>query len=309
MNKLALISAIILVLMLLAGCEKETTAKKTTATFIGGTDSVAFGFLEGAPPEEVYDGNTQEFEVTLSVENKGEYDVAKDNIKLDLTGFYPPEFNSPVVSKNPDEDLDSAYIDSEGNKIPGTVTYVNFPAFNFLGKLAGNNDYKIRANLCYIYGTKAQADLCILEDMTDMTDTVCKVSEKKNVESSSAPIKAENLEENVAGNEKVTFSFEIVHRGTGMISRFGSGCDDEVGNKNKVWVDIDDGLPGLACSPLEEGTATTGFVTLYGGKRLVRCTQETTGLTGDFEKKANINLKYDYKEHVERILRVKHSTE
>ena len=93
-----------------------------------------------------------------------------------------------------------------------------------------------------------------------------------------------------------------------MISRSGSSCDDEAANKDKVWVEVDDGLPGLTCSPLEEGTATTGFVTLYGGKRIVRCTQDTTGLTGDFEKKANINLKYDYKEHVERILRVKHTT-
>ena len=307
MKKILISTILISLITILAGCQEEQ-ATRTTAAFIGGTESIAFDFLEGAPPEEVFDGNTQDFEVTLSLENKGEYNVPKDSINITLTGFYPPEFDSPIVSKQPDEDLNAAYIDSEGNRIPGTVTYLDFPGFNFIGALAANNDYKIRANLCYIYGTKAQAEVCALEDLTELQDTVCQVNEKKAVASSSAPIQIENFEENLAGNEKITFSFEVVHRGTGLISRLNSSCDDEVINKNKIWVEVEDGLQGLSCSPLEDGNGTTGFVTLYGGKRLIRCTQDTTGLTGDFEKKVNINIIYDYKEHAERILRVKHAT-
>ena len=308
MDKKLLTGIILLGLIVLFGCEQQDD-NTTTNTFIGGTEAISFDFLEGSPPEEAYDAGSQQFEVTLSVENKGEYDIPQDDIAITLTGFYPPDFNNPVVSKNPGEPLDAAYIDSEGNQIPGTVTYIDFPGFSYTESLVGNNDFKIRANACYIYGTKAQADICILEDLTDLTDTVCTVNGKKSVESSSAPIQVENMQENIAGNEKITFSFEVVHRDTGLVSRFGTGCDDSTGNKNKVWVEVTSGLDGLECSPLEEGTGTTGYVTLYGGKRLVRCTQETAGLTGDFEKKVNIHLKYDYKEHVERTVRIKHATD
>lgn len=299
------------IIILAAGCANKTTTTTTTGkTFIGGTDAINFDFLEGSPPSEVFDGGAYPFEVALNLENKGEFDVAKNDIEIRLLGFYAPDFNSPNITKNPDEDLDSAFIDSEGNKMPGTVTYVTFPGFNYKGNLtAGENKFTVRADVCYKYGTKAQANLCVLEDLTELNEKVCKVNEKKTVESSSAPIKIENLDENVAGSEKITFSFEIVHRGTGAISTSGSKCNDDVGYENKVYVTVDSGLSGLTCSGFEGGTATTGYITLYGGKRLIRCTQDTTGLTGDFEKKLNVNLLYDYKEHKDIGILVKHTTQ
>lgn len=305
MNK-TLIFAVI-GLFLLMGCKGEKKAAPSV-TFIGGTDSIEFDFLEGAPPAEVYDGGVFPFEVSLNVENKGEYDVAKDDLTITLLGFYPPEFNNPVVSKNADEDLNAAYIDSEGNTIPGAVAYVTFPDFNFLGSLSANNEYTIRADICYKYGTYAQADLCILDDLTALEGKVCAVNENKAVASSSAPIKIENLKENVAGSDKITFSFDITHRGTGAISKLGSSCDSKVANKNKVLISVDTELEGLSCSGLEGGEATTGYVTLYGGKRLIRCTQDVSALSGDFIKKVNIELTYDYKEHKERSILVKHTT-
>ena len=305
MNKTHILMFAVIGMFILTGCQGETTTTKTTAAFVGGTDSIEFDFLEGAPPAEVYDGGTFPFEVSLNVENAGEYDVAKEDITVSLLGFYPPEFNNPNTTKNPDDDLDGAYIDSEGNVIPGTVTYVTFDGFNFGGNLSANNEYTIRAEVCYKYGTEAQADLCILKDLTETEGKVCNPNEEKIVDSSSAPIKVENLEENIAGSEKITFSFEIQHRGTGAISRQGTDCNDEVIDENKVWVSVDTGLAGLECSGLDD----EGYTTLYGGKRLIRCTQSIDATTaGDFIKKVNIELKYDYKEHKERTVLVKHTT-
>lgn len=297
-------------LFILVGCEKEavTTSSKV---FLGGTSAIKFDFIEGSPPAEVYDGGSYPFEVTLNVENKGEYDVPKDKIDIELVGFYPPDFNDPVVSKQPDEDLEKSYIDSEGNTIPGTVTYVTFPGFSFLEVLPANNEYRMRANVCYVYGTIAQADMCVLDDLTKTKDEVCKVSEGKSVDSSSAPVKIENFEESIAGTDKVTFSFEIVHRGSGLVSLKESSCSDETIDKNKVWVEVDNGLEGLECSGLSDGTETTGYTTLYSGKRMIRCTQDISGedVAGrDFEKKVNIKAVYDYREHEELTVMVKHTT-
>ena len=301
---------LIIGLFILVGCEGDVETSSSKA-FIGGTDAVEFDFIEGSPPAEVYDGGSYPFEVTLNVENKGEYDVPKDKISVSLAGFYPPDFNDPEIIKNPDEDLEKAYIDSEGNTIPGTVTYVTFPGFNFMDELAANNEYRVRANLCYVYGTTAQADICILDDLTKTKDEVCIVSEGKSVDCSSAPVKIENLEESVAGTDKITFSFEIVDRGSGLVSLKDSSCSDGTIDKNKVWVEVDSGLDGLSCSGLSDGTDTTGYTTLYGGKRMIRCTQDITGTDvegRDFEKKVNINAEYDYKEHEEVTVLVKHTT-
>jgi len=308
--KKILFSILIIGLFMLVGCEEqiETGFSKP---FIGGTNAIDFDFIEGSPPPEVYDGGSYPFEVTLNVENRGEYDVPKDKIDIELAGFYPPDFGNPAITIQPDEDLDKSYIDSEGNVIPGTITYVTFPDFNFGGNLLANNEYRIRANLCYAYGTTAQADLCVLDDLTKTKDEVCKVSEGKRVDSSSAPVQIENFEESISGTDKITFSFEIVQRGSGLASKLDSGCSEETIDKNKVWVTVDSGLAGLDCAGLSDGTDTTGYTTLYGGKRLIRCTQDISApdVAGkDFEKKVNIEITYDYKEHEEVTVMVKHTT-
>lgn len=308
MRKIAILFVVLL--LFIAGCNKQVETR-TTRPFVSGTNAVEFNFVEGSPPPEVYDGGNFPFEVALILENRGEYDIPAEKIYVDLAGFYPADFNSPVISKHPSDNLDKAYIDSEGNTIPGTVTYLTFNNFSFKGSLKANNEYKVRANICYVYGTYAQADLCVLDDVTKPNDKVCKVTEKKGLDVSSGPVQVENFEESVAGTDKVTFSFEITQRGSGLVSLKESRCSDGTIDKNKIWVEVDSGLPGLSCSGISDGSATSGYTTLYGGRRMIRCTQDTSAgeIQGkDFTKKVNIKLVYDYKEHKERNILVKHTT-
>ena len=298
-------------LFLIAGCSNSNNTGTTKNTFIGGTESAEFDFMTGTPPEEVYDGGQQPFEVTVKIENKGEYDIPKEDLKVKLTGFYPADFGSPTIEKNPEEDLDKSYIDPDGETQKGDITFLNFQGFNFVGTLKGNNQYKIRADVCYKYGTYGQADLCVLDDLTPEEESkeVCKVNERKSVASSSAPVQIQNFEEEVSGTRKVRFSFDVIHSETGFVARLGSSCNDDLLTKNKVWVEVDSGLPGLECSGLEGGSATTGETTLYDNKRKIICMQDLSGVSGDFEKKVNILIKYDYKEYTERDILVKHATQ
>ena len=316
--------AVLGLILFIAGCAGgETTVSTAGKPFIGGTDAIEFNFLEGAPPPEVYDGDadggTFPFEITLNVENKGERKVAAGDIKLSLLGFYPEDFGvaaTDIVVNPISEDLDKAYIDSEGNTIPGGITYVTFgdaDGFAYEPELKGNNEFPIRAELCYKYGTTAQADLCFLEDLTETSGTVCAVNENKVIESSSAPIQVENLQENVAGTDKITFSFEVVHRGTGAISMLTTGtsgldCSDELGEKNKVKVLVT-GLEELVDGTLDcGGIDANDYATLYGGKRIVRCTADLKARTNDFERKVFVDLEYNYKEHKDTSILVKHAT-
>ncbi len=304
-----IILALIGIMVFLMGCTDGGSAGETVGgrAFIGGTDSIKFDFMEETPPAEVFDGGQQPFEVTLNVENAGEYDVAKDDIKITLSGFYPGDFANPTTEKNPDEDLRGSYVDSDGEARKGTIAYVNFPGFNFEGAATGVDRHIIRADVCYKYGTKAQADLCVWEDLTPLVgDQVCDVSGPKTVSVSSSPVQVENLVEEVAGTRKVRLSFDVVHRSNGLISELESGCDTGLDKRNKVWVDVETGIGSLTCTGLTGGSSTTGYTTLYNGKSKIICTQDLTGVEGNFEKKTNMLLTYDYKQHKEREVLVKH---
>lgn len=303
-----IILALIGIMIFLVGCTSETPIGAVDKPFVGGTDSINFNFMEETPPTEVYDNGQQPFEVTLNLENVGEYDVAKEDIKITLSGFYPGDFSNPVTEKHPDENLRGAYIDSDGEVQKGTITYVNFPGFNFAGSATGIDRYIIRADVCYKYGTRAQANLCILDDLTPTEDQVCSITGPKTSAVSGAPVQIENLKEEVAGTRKIRFSFDVVHRGNGLVSYLGSDCDSGLDKKDRVWVEVDTGIGSVSCTGLTGGSSTTGYATLYNGKSKILCTQDLSGVQGNFEKKASVLLKYDYKQHKERQVLVKHVT-
>lgn len=305
-----IVIGIMCLLLLIVGCggNSEITGGKGKS-FIGGTDSIEFEFLEETPPREVFDSGEHPFEVIVSLENEGEFDVAKEDIEVRLSGFYAPDFNNPPVKLNPEENLDKSFVDSDGEVDQGTITYVTFPGFNYVSKLLGSNEFTIRVEICYKYGTRAQADICVLDDLTSNEDEECETSEGKSVASSSGPVQIENVDEEVAGSRKLKVAFDIVHRENGLISKLGNSCSTDTAVKNKVWVEVNTGFGVLDCSGLDEGSGNIGFTTLYNGKRKIVCTIDVSGETGDFEKKMEILVQYDYKEHKETNVLVKHSAD
>src|SRR3989338_11641894 len=105
MDKKIIVLLLVIGLVAVVGCANQSQTKITSKPFISGTNAITFNFIEGSPPAEVYDGGSYPFEVTLNMENKGEYDVPKDKISINLVGFYPLDFNNPNISKHPEEDL------------------------------------------------------------------------------------------------------------------------------------------------------------------------------------------------------------
>jgi len=311
MNKRIVFITFTISLLILIGCDRQSniTISKTTP-FVGGSKSLELKFVAGEPPEEALDQDQLPFVVSVSVENLGEFDVLKEDVTIELRGFRPADFNNPVVLKNPEEDLDKTFIDTDGNEIPGTFAHVTFDGFSYTDTLQANNEFPILADVCYKYGTEAQLDLCYLEDLTDIDENeVCEVRGSKSVASSASPVSVESLKEDLGGTEKISFTFEVVHRGPGLLSRLGTDCNDvDVHqNKNRVFVEVDTDLPGLSCTGLANGTATSGFATLNSGKRNIRCTQDNPG-DGDYIKKAFVTLSFDYRQTERTEILIRHVT-
>lgn len=298
--------------VLIAGCaEEDDVIKPKEKAFIGGKQGLVMEFLPGAPPEEVFDSNNP-FSIDIKLENKGEWDVDMNDATIRITGIDPTDFGLVTgnLTKHPDENLTAAQRDPQGNVIQGAITNIEFPGLEYVDTVAGFVQFNIKAENCFEYGTKAQSQLCMKEDLLGKTGEkgVCNPNEEKIVDNSGAPVHVTTLTESVSGRDKISFVFNIKHVGDGRVYRKATSCSTDFNDRSKVFVTVNDPQIGvLTCSGLEGGS-TTGFATLFDDERSIRCTVNVNEASlGDYEKVLNIEVEYGYKESIETPLIVKHS--
>jgi len=297
-KKTGLVFLTLIFVLLISGCESQETT--TSDAFIGGTEGLKAAFLEGAPPPVVYDNGNMPFAVNVMVENLGEHDLTANQARVTIVGVDPSDFNNANNVLTISDSIDGMSFGPEHNVVPGNVS--------------GDVNYPFRAEICYQYGTKAQGFLCVKDDLTDSDstngDSVCLANEAKMIENSGAPVHVLNLAESAAGSDTISFTFDISHRGSGLVSKMGSWCDDSIGNKSIVNIIVNTGISEqLDCTQLT-GTSNgyaSGSVQLFSGKRTIRCTQSLGLITSDYEKILNVDLSYDYKKHTSTDVTVRHS--
>jgi len=303
--------AIGFLLIFAVGCTTTTTGSQQTGSgaFLGGTKGLALEFLAGAPPEMVFDTNYP-FSINVRVEDIGEWDVAKEDAQFKLTGINPNDFaitTTDLVKFLP-EDLQGAQKDPNGNVITGTISNIEYPTLQYTSTVAGQVQFNVRVDACYGYGTRAQTQLCIVEDFLGRTgeEGVCEPSEAKVVENSGSPVHVTSFTESVVGTNKVSFIFKIKHVGAGNVYEPGTTCNADYQHKNKIKVKvINPNLGPLTCSGLDGGTLE-GLVWLNSEDTSVRCTLTVDDASlGDYNKVLNMVLEYDYKDSVEAPLVVK----
>ncbi len=220
--------------------------------------------------------------------------------------------------------MTGAKLDSQGNPIAGAIYYYEFKDLCYNKTITGSYSFPIRANMCYTYGTKAAAQLCILSDLTGKTrktgeTPLCEPTDTNvPVENSGAPVHVANFVQSVTGTNKISFSFNIKNAGSSdnRVSKRGSGCSPEPSKKDMIYVKVDTGLSTVTCSGLKEpvttDSKTEGYVKLFGEtsgseERAVYCTIDLgTSERSDFKKQVNIELTYDFKQFVNTDLLVKH---
>ena len=314
MKKVALL--FILLALVVSACENNNNQPTNTNPFRGGTRGLAIQFAEGAPPDEVFDGSSYPFDVEVKLENVGEFDVPADHVKIQLSGINPTDFGkseSDFIKSGIDEDVIATLVDSEGNTIDPPPVFVTFSNLMFEDTLPGNNQFPVRADVCYRYRTEAFADGCIRADVLSTDDdAVCQISEEKTVFNSGSPIHIQQFREQPSGSDKVRYVFKIKHMGSGRfyLPASSNRCPTDVQQsrtqENRVHFKIESRVEDLQCSGLRDGTGKEGDVLLVNGEATVHCTQQTSSNL-DFIDKIQITLDYDYKESTQKELLVKKS--
>ena len=221
MKKLLIIFLVAVALLTMAQQCGKSASTGNTLPYKGGTSGLSIQFADGAPPDEVFDANTYPFEVEVRLLNVGEFDIPKSGVSLKISGINPEDFGktqTDFIKNGIDEDVFATKIDSEGNVIDPSPVFVTFSGLAFQTTLPGNNQFPIRADVCYSYRTEAFADGCIRSDpLTTQKDAVCQVNEEKKVFNSGAPIQIAEFKELPSGSDKVRYVFKIQHKGSGRL--------------------------------------------------------------------------------------------
>ena len=316
----------VILLLLIAGCGKNEDKKPKDFPFLGGTKGIEIGFLKDSPPNEITDGNTFPFRVVLSIKNEGEFDLDNvDKVRVDLKGILSSDFNafdSDIKDIKPESAPIARIKDSEGNIREAVETFATIPKskdFSLLPDIIkGNTEFTFRADVCYQYGTNAISKICILENMiSPPDDAICNPRGDKKVFSSSSPVQVTKFRQTVAAQNKLQFSFDIVHSGQGnvfenVLISSSSGCPKDPANRRLqedfIGVTVKTGLNGnLECITLNRGTGTSsGRVKLVDNKRTITCTQDLATSRTDLERNVDIELKFDYADSVDRKVLAKH---
>ena len=318
-------------LFFIAGCERGGDGGGVGGVprdpFLGGTQGLEISFEEGSPPEEVTDGGEYPFQAVVRLKNVGEYGIKEKNAKVNLIGFSPTDFDSEfsklkvVVA----DALTARQRDSEGNIIEPVEVFVTFPTtgeFNFKNPIAGNTPFIFRADVCYKYQTKVVSEICILKNVGD--DAICEPSAPKRVFSSGSPLQVTSFRQIPGGKDKVRFSFDMMHSGSGDIfdGTTPAVCQKDVrGAKEKVEVRVKTGISGsLDCVGLDNQIVSDGvvedigdgvvedigLVKLIDGRRTITCTQDISSVQNDLKKVVDIILDFNYLDNVDRVVLVKH---
>ncbi len=300
--------------IILAGCGTGST-KTPSVGFIGGVNGLVPTLnVISSQANQILDNGAEPFQLTVKLQNKGEYTINENEILTSLSGidlgaYQIQEPNG--VSINTDV-LEKARLDN-GKLLPTSETVISYDA-NYKFKEPTDKTQDVGIDVCYKYETIASADACLRKDVTKApTGAKCKVDEQKVVGNSGAPVQVTLLSQRPADKNMLRFTINIENKGKGEVYSpdfLSKGkCIDDAESKNKlnVKVGFPDNLPKVICARLNNGNQ--GSVPMIQGRSTLTCTADTTSVQDStFTKSLITTVDYVYKDGVSGKLTIRSSS-
>lgn len=317
-SKNLLVFLAIFLFVFAVGCKGGDKDDETTSTgnpYVGGTEGLKMTFVDGAPPEEIYDKGTMAeaypFEVLVDVENVGESAVNQNDAYFKIEGISPTEFGirSDALKKSLPVSILGQEKLSDGSR-PGDIETIEFTGLKYSGKASsGGNEYTMRVVSCYNYQTKVDANICVRQKpLREEKNPLCTLDDPVTYYNSGAPVQISNIEERYRGTSRIQIDFDIeeVGDGLGVYDKADKDCDSQnFESTNMVFVDVDTSEIGLnpQCSRL--GGGSSGYVRLLGDEPVtVSCTLDVSNLDVPYTSWMQIRLDYRYKDMIEKQITV-----
>ncbi len=316
MKKFIIVIAILVLALLLVSCSGK---KKTTSSgFIGGSEGLSGALtIESASGDnKIFDGNSDPFKIDITLENKGEDDVAEGEVlvTLDRIPFNAFGISNPTKSN----DIPLVGIKREGDSTTSaSQVVVQYDAIYQSNEDADRNQ-DLAANFCYKYKTISRvSNLCLKNKVTGpTTGEACKVDETKTAENSGSPFQVNTFVERPSGEKKVSVFLEGQNVGTGTLYKrefLSQGrCVDVDSEKNKIYVKVelldylDQSKNMIKCSGIN---SNEGLVNVVQNKLQLWCEIDTNSITQQtaFETPIRVTFDYVYKDGVSTTLTIKNA--
>ncbi len=312
MKKRIPIAFLLVLMILIFGCAKE--AETPSGPFVGGENGLEMGFVSGEPPESVFDNNQEDFDITIKVENVGEFDILPNKVIATLSGIDAPSFsisNPNVILKTGLEG--KSKIDTD--VIKGDEDELRFENAKYKYDLVADFSTSVRTDVCYLYQTKATTKACLKKDATQRdVDDACQINnDNVKIDNSGAPVQVTSVKERSSASNSVQVSFMIENKGTGIVyppETFSNTCVRKQDKEDRLKVEVKTGSnKPVKCSQLNN--AASGEVKLSENKRPIRCEISTSSISDNraFEEPVNIVVSYFYKNAISTPLDVQNSEE
>lgn len=314
MKKKIIFIFLLVLMLLIVGCAKK--AETPTGPFVGGENGLEIGYVSGEPPESVFDNNQEDFDITVKVENVGEFDIPANKVIATLSGISAPDFsisNPNIILKNPLEGTHK--VNSE--IIKGDEDELRFENAKYKHDLVADFSTSVRTDICYLYETKTTTKACLKRKATQRDiDDACQVNNDNiRVDNSGAPIQISGVRERSAGTNEVQLTFTVENMGSGITyppDTFTNTCVRKQDKEDRLKIEVRTGSNRhtVKCAQLNDGAS--GEIKLSENKRPLRCTISTANAPdggGAFEEPINIIASYFYKNAITTPLDVQDSEE
>ena len=271
---------VLLVTLLIAGCTSGSssgTSGGSSSQFKGGSDFLTLELEADAPPSIVYDSALSPFDIIVKLENKGEWDIPQNSLRVVLEGFSSDNWGnvqSNLVITEEMEGYDVVY------DIDGGFDYASFENIEYKEKLVQNTyEHNFIVKSCFPYGSKVTFTACVDKDAKRSSKEdnlkLCEGFSNRDYSVSSGPIGVTKVEQQVV-NGKLRLIFSLVNNqfSNPEVDVFLPDTLDPVCKKkegksiqteNSVMVTLDD--------------PTIGTFECNGGKRVVFTSAEATRVT------------------------------
>ncbi len=294
---------LLIISLVFAGCTSKPTNVRRLTSYIGGSDGLAIGFSKNAPPDKVLDERQEEFDVSLDIQNKGEYTVLPGEIIATLSGINGEAFNLPfLTAKNLfqlERTINDRGVTREGGR--NDLSFTNNGIATITVDYANDFTTDIVADVCYKYRTVGVASICLKKNTLQLKNTdACLIdNDKVEFENSGAPIQVTKVETRKAGRNDIKVTFLVENKGAGEVYVPGTFTDSCAGHeKDEARLHVALASPSSRISfrcDLFNG-ASEGDVKLYDKKRQISCIVNTASLQDTaYEDPINIQIDYVYR--------------
>ena len=329
-----IIAMLIMTVFVLSGCGEDQNPN-SGVSYVGGVDALKFEFIQGQPPEEIFDGDSMDFVVSIMLENHGEHSlfdednehsIGFDFGRLTLRGINPEYYNINSEDLTLDFEENELILigykknPSDGQTLKGGINSISFEPLRYALDLQGNNELPLLVDLCYNYRTRTSTNICVVSDIINNNYDVCDPYSEKITQNSGGPVHVNKIVQAPSGRNKLSLMIEVgaVNTEGTIFATVDSNnpgetvCDDSPTNQDKNKIDIrvylaqEAATNNIECNGPGFRGGHEGTMTLYDGQpKTFVCTLDITDVEQDYIDQLYVDLEYAYGQQISKTLVIK----